>query len=231
MSEAPPYSRRSLARLALSLKAAEVSERATDLVPSIGDEWVPAGTLIREAKMLLASAQETLQRAVTAERESGVSWTAIAQKLCLPEEEARARFGANSEAWVEAVESLLHPSNGCIHVALLPGDGPATPSEHAQRLDAWMAERDHDETGFDTQHQVSGGLEATALSEQLYRLAQVAQRVRQESDREQRYAYQEAEAVLLERVARTHPNDPRAAQRADEASLELLALKPAHAKA
>lgn len=218
-----------MARLALSLKAAQVAEQATDLVPTLGDEWFPPGALLGEARRLLAAAEAVLQRAVTAERESGASWAAIARTLALPEQEARNRFAANAQAWVDGVESLTHAIDGSIHVALLPGDGLESPGEHARRLDAWMAKRDADDAC--SSPQVSSGLEAAPLSEQLYGLAQLARRVRGENDLGQRCAYQEAEAVLLDQVARLDPTDERAAQRADESHLTLLALRPAQAKA
>jgi hypothetical protein len=225
----PSYSRRALARLALSLKAAEAAERATDLVPTVGDEWLPSGALLEEARRLAVAAEAVMQRAVTAERESGTSWAEIARRLGLGEHTARERFAANSQAWVDGVESLMQPLDGSIQVALLPGDGMESPDQHAQRLDRWMAE--HDAHEADDSCQVSSGLEPAPLSEQLYRLAHVSRRVAGEHDLQQRRAYQEAEAALLDLAARRHPDDERAARRADESSLTLLALRPTHAKA
>lgn len=225
----PSYSLRALARLALSLKAAQVSEQATDLVPTLGDEWLPSGALLDEARRLMVAAEAVLQRAVTVERESGTSWAEIGRKLGLSESDVRERFAANSQAWVDGVESLMQPLEGSIEVPLLPGDGVETPDQHAQRLDRWMAERDAEQV--DDSRQVSSGLEEAPLSEQLYRLSHVARRFAGDPDLQQRTAYQEAEAALLDMAARQHPGDERAARRADESSLTLLALRPTHAKA
>ncbi|HEX6245298.1 MAG TPA: hypothetical protein VFZ61_30460, partial [Polyangiales bacterium] len=171
----PSYSRRALARLALSLKAAQVSEQATDLVPTLGDEWMPSGALLDEARRLLVAAEAVLQRAVTVERESGTSWSEVGRKLGMSEHAAQERFAANSQAWVDGVDSLMQPVEGGIEAPLLPGDGVDTPDQHAQRLDHWMAERDAEEG--DAQRQVSRGLEPAPLSEQLYRLGHVARRI------------------------------------------------------
>lgn len=229
MPPPPSYSRRALARLALSLKAAQVADQGTDLVPTLGDEWLPSGALLDEARRLVVAAEAVLQRAVTAEREAGTSWSEVARRLALTEHEVRERFAANSDAWVEGVDSLMQPIDGNIEAPLLPGDGVETPHQHAQRLDRWMAERDTDLV--DGCHQVSSGLEPAPLDEQLSRLAQVARRFAGESNLQQRRAYHEAEAALLDMAARLHPGDERAARRADESSLTLLALRPSHAKA
>jgi acyl transferase domain-containing protein len=213
----------------LSLKAAQVSEQATDLVPTLGDEWLPSGALLDEARRLLVAAEAVMQRAVTVERESGTSWAEIGRRLGLSEPAVRERFAANSQAWVEGVESLMQPVEGSIEVPLLPGDGVETPDQHAQRLDCWMAERDAEQV--DTSRQVSSGLEEAALSEQLYRLSHVARRFVSDHDLRQRTAFHEAEAALLDMAARLHPGDERAARRADESSLTLLALRPTQAKA
>lgn len=226
---APSYSLRALARLALSLKAAQVAEQATDLVPTLGDEWLPSGALLDEARRLVLAAEAVLQRAVTVERESGTSWAEVGRKLGLAEQEARERFAANTQAWVDGVESLMQPMEGSIEVPLLPGDGVESPDQHARRLDRWMAERDGEQG--DESCQVSDGLEVAPLNEQLYRLAHVARRFGGEDDLMQRRAYQEAEAALLDMAARLHPSDERAARRADESSLTLLALRPTQAKA
>src|SRR5688572_13370906 len=226
---ASSYSLRALARLALSLKAAQVSEQATDLVPTLGDEWLPSGALLDEARRLVVAAEAVLQRAVTVEREAGTSWAEVGRKLGLSEQEARERFAANSQAWLDGVESLMQPIEGSIEVPLLPGDGVESPDQHARRLDRWMAERDAEQG--EGSCQVSSGLEAAPLNEQLYRLAHVARRFGGEDDLKQRRAYQEAEAALLDMAARLHPSDERAARRADESSLTLLALRPTQAKA
>lgn len=115
----PAYSRRVLARLALSQACYETADLAAVGVPTVCDEFSTPDEYVRHAARLLASAHEALSRAVVYARETGGSWAEIAYALNLSSKQARTRFISAVETWNDEA----HPP----------------PAETMATLDKWCA--------------------------------------------------------------------------------------------
>jgi hypothetical protein len=202
------YSRRSLARLALSVAAAELADHARALVPTNADAHAEPGEFLEHAQQLLAAAQSLVQRAAVLERERGASWDVLGERLEISKQAAQQRFAATLENWRSALDEPLVPTgrNQVVYDCRLP-DGPDDPERHAQRLDAWLAH--HQEP--DAQRSVSEGLQRATLVERVAELTRQARFVVHEPDPAKHRAFQERKAAVLTAIAEARPGDADAA--------------------
>jgi acyl transferase domain-containing protein len=96
------YSRRTQARVALSVAAREVSDHARSLVPA-DDRGSGAGEIVERAAQLLDDVRGVLDRAVICEREQGASWQTIGAALGISRQTAHERFAEVERLWKDAL--------------------------------------------------------------------------------------------------------------------------------
>jgi hypothetical protein len=221
---AAEYSRRALARLAFSVAAAELSNRARSRVPTADDSWARPGELLDEARALVAAAEELVGRAIVYERECGSSWTVLGEVMGVSKQGAQQKYGTLAEDWATAVDQVVQPVDGRLTAACLPGEGSDSPHEHAQRLDAWVLQHAEKQNRPRGKNPVSDGLERMNLIQQMSAFARLARRMNDEKDPVKLRAFQECKQALLTRVAEADPGNIEAASAAESARRELAAL-------
>jgi hypothetical protein len=214
------YSRRGLARLALSAAAAELSDRARLAVHGNADRHVAAGELVENALALVAQADEVLNRAIVLERERGTSWSVLGDALRVSKQAAQQKHGPSFEQWRDALDEPLRRGRGNIFDCQLP-DGPDDPDAHVARLDTWIARHCEPEV---PPRSVSAGLERASLVDRVADLARQARRMVHEDDPAKRQAYYARKATLLSRIAEADPSNNEAADAADAARRTLAQL-------
>jgi|GEM_PF-1449201 len=225
-AEQPNYSRRALSRLAFSVAAAQLSDRARARVRTLDDSWARPGEFLDEARALVTAAEELVERAIVYERECGASWTVLGEVLGVSKQAAQQKYGTASEDWAEAVDKVIQPIEGRLRATCLPGEGGETPEEHAKRLDAWLARSEKSEKQRG-KAPVSDGLERSSLLQEIAVLTRIAQRMRSEADPTKLRAFHECKVDLLARIAESEPGNEQAAEAAENARRELDALAKA----
>jgi hypothetical protein len=222
MSKEPPdYSRRSLARLALSVSAAQLADRLTNLVCTGSDAWSRPGELADNARALVQAAEELLAKAVTCERVRGTSWADLGATLDVSRQAAQQKYGTDVDDWVAALARTVELADGHLRATLLPEEGAETPSQHAQRLDAWAKRHTGKPQG---KALVSAGLERAGFAERIRDLTSYARRVSTQEDAVKLRGYLRAKAALLAEMAAEDPTDSKAAETAESARRELEAI-------
>src|SRR6266704_6038762 len=96
------YSRKSQARIALSVAAREVSDEARGLVPA-DDRGSGVGEIVERAVQLVDRTRDVLERAVVYEREEGASWQDIGAALGISRQTAQERFAEVEQRWRDAL--------------------------------------------------------------------------------------------------------------------------------
>jgi hypothetical protein len=129
------YSRRALARLALSSAYREAADFAAGGVPTVSDEYGDGYDYVDHAARLVSMAQEVLVRAVVYARERGGRWDDIAEALNLTAEQARDHYSAAVDQWEDALNRPWERS-GRFLASRMP-DGTTEPDETAAGLDQW----------------------------------------------------------------------------------------------
>ena len=232
--ESPGYSRRSLARLAFSMGAAQLADLARVRVPTTADSWGRPGELLNEARALVVAAEELVEKAVVFERESGTSWTVLGEVLGISKQGAQQKYGALVDDWAEALDQSTHPTANGPATVYVPGEGSESPVQHAEQLDAWVVRHAEKPSRPQGKKPVSGGLDVAGLSEQVNALARLARRMRAETDPVKLRAFHECKATVLTRVAKASPDDVSAAEAAEDARKELAnvpaRVQPARAR-
>lgn len=94
------YSRRALARLALSVSAAELADQARALVHADRDSR--PGEALEAALNLLGTAQLLVTQAAVLERSQGTSWQVLGECLDVSRQAAHQRFASAVEEWETA---------------------------------------------------------------------------------------------------------------------------------
>lgn len=221
MADSPEdeFSRRSLARLALSVTLAELADAAARLVPTFDDGSLESGTMLESVRMLVVKAEEALGRAALVERLSGASWSSLGEVLGTSKQAAQQKFGDREQDWKSALDAELLAGT-----SFLPGDGSETASVHAVRLDAWCKSRGvgHRPKG----PQVSSGLLPASTVEQIAVLARLARQVVHEQDPKKVRAFFEYKARVLARVASEDPNNAELQEAAEQARAALSPSSP-----
>jgi len=223
-NEAPGYSRRSLARLAFSVAAAQLADRARARVPTTDDSWGRPGELLDEARALVVAAEELMEKALVCERERGASWTELGEVLGISKQGAQQKYGTLAEDWATAVEQATRPTASGLVAFCVPGEGGESPEEHAKRLDAWVLRHAEKHNAPRGKNPVSDGLERPSLIEQTSALARLARRMRAETDPAKQRVFRECKAAVLTRIAEADPTDINAAEAAEDARRELVSL-------
>lgn len=139
------HPRLALARLALSSVAADVSESAAGIVPTVSDNFARPYEFVEDAARVVSAAQEVLVRAVVYARDAGGSWNDIAEALGTSVDEVQLLFDEAIERWEDALNRPLERS-GRYLTSRLP-DGAAEPDLTADYLDRWCAQQLQPSTG------------------------------------------------------------------------------------
>ncbi|MGW4896949.1 hypothetical protein ACWEQL_32530 [Kitasatospora sp. NPDC004240] len=148
------YTRRSLARLVLSSRAAALSDTAAELVPTRYDEFTGSGGRASETAALVTLADQLLVAAVVYERETGASWEDIAQYLGLAPHTVAARFEPDVALWHQHL-AMPYGTNARGQRTTVLHQAAYDPDCAAERLDSWAHRR---LTLFDDRHSVSTSL-------------------------------------------------------------------------
>jgi hypothetical protein len=123
-------SRRSLARLAYSVAARELSDRARSAVATRSDGHAHPGEFLQEALEVQSQTEWLLSRAIALERERGTSWAEIGERLEVSKQAALERYSELEHEWRAALDEPLvpHRANSDVLVCQLPdgADDPMT---------------------------------------------------------------------------------------------------------
>ncbi|MFF0445065.1 hypothetical protein ACFYT4_01370 [Streptomyces sp. NPDC004609] len=155
------YSRRALARLVLSDRAAGLADAAAALVVTRYDPYTGPGGRVSEAAALTRFAERLLAQAVVYERERGSSWEEIAAHLDTGAEEAEEAYSPEIGSWNGAFETpyRLDPTGRKL-IPRLP-TAAYHPRSACDRLDLWADLR----LRFDDARAVSACLDADSPAE------------------------------------------------------------------
>lgn len=161
------HPRPALARLALSSAAADLSESAAGLVPTVSDGYAKPYEFVEHAARLVAAAQEVLARAVVYARDAGGSWADIAEAISgspASANEAQEQFADAIRYWEDALNRPLERS-GRYLASRLP-DGATDPDRCAEYLDRWCVRHLEPSDGarYNARH---GGIEDRMVSAKL----------------------------------------------------------------
>jgi len=163
-----PYTKASLARLAVSQSAQEVSDRAAALVPIRADEGTAARFAgLTEAAGVAADADRLLERAVIAAAASGATWDQIGAKLNVTRQQAHRSYGAAARAFADAAVSRVDDQ---LQTLLPEGADEADRRALLPLLDAWVLTRRTPDDSDIGEHPVSGGLARVDPRAELVRL-------------------------------------------------------------
>jgi hypothetical protein len=172
MGDEVVYGREGQLRAALAAEAAQLADRARNLVRTEGEDYQSRGGLVEDADRLLSMAREVLRLAVAVERRRGATWDQVGERLEVSKQAARERFTADVEAYERRMlEAWLLRGVPSGRPGLGPGLAGSDP-EHAADLDRWLRERG---AGLDLgERPVSGALEPMGTAEHGTLLAQAA---------------------------------------------------------
>jgi hypothetical protein len=216
-----------LARLALSVQARELADRARSLVATTSDPYTGPTELIEHAASLARHAEWLLSRAVVHGRAQARSWEAIGEALDITRQAAHERFREAEEEWLAALDHPLERS-GTDWQSTLP-DGCDRPRRAAAELDEWCARHHEAHDGERPARAVSDGLinpkhltveQIAATTAQARRLVD---RVRM--DPVAHRVFWERKTRVLDRIAADRPHDSEAARLAAEAWARLNEIR------
>lgn len=181
MSESLNLSRASRIRLALSVAAAELADRATGLART-GADGRP-GDLAEEVQALVATAEYVQQLAVLYDRRRGASWATLGEALGdVSRQTVHERYAEADKHVDEALTE--HWLTGAPRVDGLPDGADASPRT-AARLDDWAAARHELGLGADDRA-VSAGLAPMTTAEHGVMLTAAAPLLVDATDRDPR---------------------------------------------
>ncbi len=215
------YSRKSQARIALSVAAREVSDEARGLVPA-DDRGSGVGEIVERAVQLVDRTRDVLERAVVYEREEGASWQDIGAALGISRQTAQERFAEVEQRWRDALRRPSAEADpGGRQASRLP-KGAEDPERWSRQLDTWVI-RHRERTDIDTgEHPVSGQQLPQSLLEAANDLLDEGRELTiRGASLAERFAFYERKATLLEQIAAADPDDPAARQAAIAARRQL----------
>jgi|SRR5215207_6318849 len=215
------YSRKSQARIALSVAAREVSDEARGLV-SADDRSSGVGEIVERAVQLVDRTRDVLERAVVYEREQGASWQDIGAALGVSRQTAHERFAEVEQRWKDALRRPYAEAGPGGRRALRLPEGAEDPERWSRQLDAWVIQH-RERTDVDTgEHPVSGLQRPQTLLEASDDLViEGRELTARGASPGERFAFYERKATLLEQIAAADPDDPAARQAAIAARRQL----------
>ncbi len=204
------YSRKSQARIALSVAAREVSDEARGLVPA-DDRGSGVGEIVERVVQLVDHTRDVLERAVVFEREQGASWQDIGAALGISRQTAHERFAEVEERWKDALRRPWAEAGPGGRQALRLPEGAEDPERWSRQLDTWVIQH-RERTDVDTgEHPVSGQQRPQSLLEASGDLLNEGRELTARgASSGERFAFYERKATLLEQIAAADPDDPTA---------------------
>jgi hypothetical protein len=222
----------SLARLALSEAARDLSDEARALVPTTSDDHARPGEFIEAAQQLVGAAQEVLERAVVYERQQGRSWEVVGEALGIARQSAHERFAEAEERWHDGLDRpYIIPEDGSLARSNLP-DGADAPRDCMRWLDEWCERYVEPGDASTGAHQVSASLVdedrltlqlMNAVTGQSTRLLQGPVGVGRHPVAER--TFWERKLRLAERLVAENPDDAGARQMVTDAQTKLDELR------
>jgi hypothetical protein len=228
----PPYSDRSLGRLAFSQACRDLSDLARAHVATDADGYLRPGELLEDAGRLVAGAEQALRMAVVAERLRGASWAQIGETLGVTRQSAHERYAAREH---ELRQALLFPDRA--GAAGAPGwwavpVGLEDPEPTALELDEWEMrhrERTDPERG---EAAVSAGLQPRRTLDETGAVIELAKLLLDDQlpagvsrERAERELY-ERKVAVFERMLTEGTADAAVATQLAEARARLAELSP-----
>ncbi|MCX4707159.1 hypothetical protein [Streptomyces sp. NBC_01373] len=219
------YSRQALARLVLSHRLQELSERAMTWIPTTHDMWAHPGEAVSDLVDLVELAQDALSAAVVYERQKGTSWAAMGEALGeISRQSAHERYSQAVEDWQLALVEPFEPAaEGARVRSRRLHEAAYEPTATGRRLDAWA--REHVERVRDDAHPVTGHLPGLSTAEEMVQVLDAVHHAQQsQAGPAERARLQERKAALLERIA-AEDDRPEVAEQAAEARARAAQLR------
>ncbi len=152
-----PYAADTLARLALSVAARQLTDFARGLVPISADGAAPDGALFADALRLLSLAERVVEWTAVYERLAGTGWPVLGEVLGVTKQSAHERYAEAEKRFRKALAEPETTNEFGAPYNRLPA-GADDPEYWAAELDRWVVHHREPHDVDHGEHPVSAGL-------------------------------------------------------------------------